>query len=77
VLSKGKAIIKTDWSQEGPWKFLSRYWTISSIISSYIIEMIVIKPIIPCPAWTRVRRKSILQKIVTKEEQGGEQFRDQ
>jgi hypothetical protein len=59
VPQKEKAIIKKkDWNQEGPWHFLSRYWTIASIKSSYIIEMIqrneiVIKPVIACPAWTR------------------------
>jgi hypothetical protein len=26
-----KAIIKRDWNQEGPWEFLSRYLTVSSI----------------------------------------------
>jgi hypothetical protein len=81
VPNKEKAIIKTDWNHEGPWEFLSRYWTICSVISSYIIGMIqrneiVIKPAIPCPAWTRVRRKSILQKTVIKDGQGGEQSRD-
>jgi hypothetical protein len=73
---------KGDWNQECPWDFLSSYWTVSSIISSYIIEMIqrneiVIRPNIPCPAWTRVRRKSTLQKIAIKEGQGGEQSGDQ